>query len=575
MQVHTNIWNSQSQGGVLEHAGVFLENTALSGTIPPSIAEISTLYELRVTHNFISGTLPTTLRQMPELCDLKVEYNLFDWTSSALSTELCISPGRCANSAGTAGDVPAGVEARRRCEGLPPNSCRGFANAVQSITHPRECVVCNEHSLREAGLAISFGASLIVLTALFIFALVRKPTKLIRRWGSTVSLLINHAQTLAILEELGHGLPPFVNKVFAFVSLNVFYVPELACWSYDSTRWVQPPFPEAAPGGLNFPSTAYLNQTPFTSNNAIENPPSQENNSSTFAFYFFGVTWGTAVIQLFMVLYGSLARRCGSDEATDKTEMALTIVYGLTLPLSWHAILRITFGQIMTIGDGSEGAETILFFWCLLCGPVVMLQIGLALHFRREINHYQAGIERGVWHTPPSSFASLLGCAGCCTGCCGSAGYGYFCFRCCERSHAPIRPRRLARRVFYLTGRFAPHAPRWQFVIWARLLALGLLVAGSGLAQRLYSAPGALYKTQNVTVPLSALVIIVFWYAQQRYKPYAYRYQNTLESLLHASLLLTTALQAIGAGVDDSTTMDILISTSLLGGLLCGLACIM
>ena len=46
-----------------------------------------------------------------------------------------------------------------------------------------------------------------------------------------------------------------------------------------------------------------------------------------------------------------------------------------------------------------------------------------------------------------------------------------------------LPPRRLAKQVAFLTGRFAPHAPRWQLVIWTRQFALFLVALAATLTR--------------------------------------------------------------------------------------------
>ena len=47
---------------------------------------------------------------------------------------------------------------------------------------------------------------------------------------------------------------------------------------------------------------------------------------------------------------------------------------------------------------------------------------------------------------------------------------------CCRCQRSSRNPESLEGRVRYLTGRFAPHAPRWQLVVWTRQLLLLIIV---------------------------------------------------------------------------------------------------
>ena len=97
-------------------------------------------------------------------------------------------------------------------------------------------------------------------------------------------------------------------------------------------------------------------------------------------------------------------------------------------------------------------------------------------------------------------------------------------------------PRRVERRVSYLTRRFAPHAPRWQLVIWARQLTLLAMVTASKLATA--SPPAVRYQVRYLTAFGALVLLLAFWRWHTRHQPYALRMQNSLESWLYASNVL-------------------------------------
>ena len=69
-----------------------------------------------------------------------------------------------------------------------------------------------------------------------------------------------------------------------------------------------------------------------------------------------------------------------------------------------------------------------------LVAALVAVILGLAVDFGLKMRRYQRGVADGDWRG--------------------------------------VAPRRLAKQVAFLTGRFASHAPSWQLVIWARQFAL-------------------------------------------------------------------------------------------------------
>jgi len=145
------------------------------------------------------------------------------------------------------------------------------------------------------------------------------------------------------------------------------------------------------------------------------------------------------------------------------------------------------------------------------------------------------------------------------------------------REGGPIAPRRLERRVAFLTRRFAPHAPRWQLVLWARQLALFGVVVASGVANVLVVPGTAAHKrTQLGLAALALVILLVVWRAHHVTQPFAYRYQNAIEAWLYASSVVLLALACLHLWLSDPVTAlategswaDYAMLVVLLGGLL-------
>jgi len=179
----------------------------------------------------------------------------------------------------------------------------------------------------------------------------------------------------------------------------------------------------------------------------------------------------------------------------------------------------------------------------------------LCLRFARNVNAYRRGLAGGGWH-----IKSFWSCCCCC--CC-----------CCRSKPMPITPRRLTHRVRYFTHRFAPHAPRWQWVIWARQLAL---VAAGAAALPLQRTHTTFVSVAILVVAVAIPIILIAWFFHRRHQPYAYRFQNAIEAFLLAStvvlLLLAVIYSALSqefeAGSAALTVCEVALMAVLLGSLL-------
>ena len=76
-------------------------------------------------------------------------------------------------------------------------------------------------------LIATFTVATVVAFALFVVSS-RVPSAL-KRWVSTIAILINHAQTISILGSLHLGWPMSVRMVISALRLNVFDFPQASC----------------------------------------------------------------------------------------------------------------------------------------------------------------------------------------------------------------------------------------------------------------------------------------------------------------------------------------------------------
>ncbi|EOD23090.1 hypothetical protein EMIHUDRAFT_195665 [Emiliania huxleyi CCMP1516] len=191
-----------------------------------------------------------------------------------------------------------------------------------------------------------------------------------------------------------------------------------------------------------------------------------------------------------------------------------------------------------------------------LLSMLLLLLLFLPLHFARQIDAFTRGREDNLWRAP--SFRPCLP------------------LRCLRRlgvtsEPSAIFPRHLERQVAYLTGRFAPHAPRWQLVVWLRQFSLMFLVFACDLT-RVYIVRGL--DPMRYAVACSAIVIVTgFWLAHRRVLPYAYDFQNAMESLLLGATVLLLALSGVynvSRGASVSLAVEVLMCVILLGSITAG-----
>lgn len=162
----------------------------------------------------------------------------------------------------------------------------------------------------------------------------------------------------------------------------------------------------------------------------------------------------------------------------------------------------------------------IVYVAAALASGMLAVQAFLAVRFLSSVQAYRAGVRSGEWAMPRAAD----------------------CWR--ARSTevpAPILPRQLEMRAAYLTRRFAPHSPLWQFTIWLRQSLL--FTIGISLKLVLSTLDGLGTPTPSRTARYSlaaaaAVTIAAAWVAHSRVRPYAYTAQNALEWWLFLADLL-------------------------------------
>ena len=103
--------------------------------------------------------------------------------------------------------------------------------------------------------------------------------------------------------------------------------------------------------------------------------------------------------------------------------------------------------------------------------------------------------------------------------------------------HTALSDARLRIRLQYLISKYAKHAPYWQFVLWARQLAL----IGINEAFESFEDDVMVLSQAAATIAVLIVTLALHW----RTRPYAHGYQNVAEAVLSSCSILAV----IGGGI--------------------------
>ena len=180
------------------------------------------------------------------------------------------------------------------CNGVPPLSCSAFGDSVVSLTNPGVCVDCSGSGpLLLVILVSSFVVATAIALALSVRLGLRKPHVLKQR-VSTVIILFNHAQTLAIISGMRLAWPRALEVVIHMLGLNFLRLPALSCFLND--------------GGS---SLGY------------------------FVYHFAAIA--TAIgLPLLALLYLIVVRCCRDKDRTDSAELVVSFLFAVFFTFSWN-----------------------------------------------------------------------------------------------------------------------------------------------------------------------------------------------------------------------------------------------
>ena len=487
----------------------------------------------------LKGELPTWLTEESALIQLDLQGNHFTapslWSAGGNATETTQSVG----ADGAIGEPMQAIvtqcraNARLACKGLPPASCAAFGPDFKlRIEDPTRCTYCDPLLFaKTVGLLIGAVGGTCLTLVVYVMLISGRHAKAMNRWVSTLSLFFAHLQTIAVIGNLALDWPPRAKAITGALSLSIasasFLRPEVPrpCLS-----------PAVAPHGLvsvlaqaldaRRPSTLACSQCLLE----VVNP---------FIVFSVGqmlVTW--SVLLLTMAL-AHCPSRCLSVAHQTKVWFVQTVVVQFVFCSSW----RLSLTTLLHIGQGGEytlGAFIAVALLLTLSYNIWTFyrQIRWALQLARDLStdsasqdvrgrvsqrfNLQLLIRRSghlsgkysakwVQHsvensgslmaaTPPhtagksdeASRPALVtfrdgpereAAPGNVKGADGQreldGGHRARAGNHSWRTDAAEECLMLQARMSYLTGRFAKHAPQWQFVTWARALCLMLSTVGA------------------------------------------------------------------------------------------------
>ena len=115
-----------------------------------------------------------------------------------------------------------------------------------------------------------------------------------------------------------------------------------------------------------------------------------------------------------------------------------------------------------------------------------------------------------------------------------------------------IAPQRLSQRVSFLVNRYAYHAPQWQLVVWLRQSVMAILsMIYNNVARPMAFGWIGLNELHYESFWLGgclATMIAFFtfsWWHHWQHQPYAFEYQNRIESRFLLSTIVIVLLQVV------------------------------
>ena len=481
---------------------LWLEDNNLVGTLPEGLAAgVPQLQRLSVRDNHgLSGTLPGSLVSLGALRELELRGNGFEYDEddNALS--------RHCRSAGIA------------CNGVPPNSCEAFgADYAVGVDNPEICIHCGSVVAPLIVIGVVVGLVIVVI-AVYIRVATRNPDAT-KRWVSTICIFIAHFQTIKIVTTMQLPWPPNVVAVGSATGADIFAIELpganpaclIASFGEDDSVYVALTLCKLA-------TLLAINGLPYLL--ALW----RERSGRRASARALKLSGGAAAADVPGAMAAAEAAATRHYSKADAMHFATTICVQFTFGTAWQVALKTLYLHSPTRVVAYSSTDAVIYAFALW---LMALLTYLCVLYRCKIHvwHLQTG------YTPLGSRPRLD---------------DSFLIRPLLRTASERHELQLR----FLTGRFAPHAPFWQYVIWGRAIGLILTTAipltftpeteDTEVIGRASSA--AVYATTLIHIVLAAAIVAVSWWATWRTDPYVYRFQNALDKALVGSVLLLLLL---------------------------------
>ena len=478
------------------------------------------------------------------------------------------------------------------CLGIPPQGCSAFRGRyVISMTNPNVCDECTPGGwiLTLVGVGIGLGFAPLML-ALYMCAL-RKYPDAIRRWLSTVIIIVNHAQTISIIATLRLSWPKLIVDLMRLVTFAffIFDFDGVACIPLGSDEvrigtsagiafWVS----NLALCGLIFTVLivlVILIQL-ASARAAVEErdmAKAAETARSGGGVVAKGAAQPTPAVGAAGEVTPGVPVEKRSAALVDWLVLLLSVILSTLFTTAMRFSLKAIDGSQRhwssrtSFEDGLDSVrDALVLAGCSMAVALLCVLLLLLAYMSVLVHTFQRGSSEGNWSLRAAvrSIPHLL------------AQSPPPCRRRNKSSKTEgddmddnkgddeamgdgddvksndlakrrqerlerrqkldnaswISPLRLEKRVAYLTRRFARHAPRWQLVVWLRQTVLTLLSFFLEVILPRFSQGSPPFLVARYGLGgLALLVMLVAWWYHHRTQPFFLRYQNSLESWLYFS----------------------------------------
>jgi len=557
-----------TQLGEIKTLGVlYLGTTSLSGTIPPQLTKLSKLNALILGTTSLSGTISPHLAKRTELTNLDLGHTSLSGTLPSSVGALPALTALDLYDMRLSGIVPTSVLRRClpfcpvECDGLPPFSCSAFGldRSRLSLTSVGACVNCPSRT--KTVVKVSLVLVLLPLAvALYIRAVDRFPH--FKTWIASASLILSHLQIVGLLSSLtsvesvssGGAFAALQAALLVCIDLGtvepqcllepppepqykyrnvvqkdgstaeVYYAAfdlhacltspavfgvATACalpvvaflagtlaklvvkWRPPRSHGAAPPPQEAADTEATEPLPAQLEHAVDAAVAACDEPPPHPSEEEDANLPTSPPPSPPELVSIFSAAGGVAAPKHAATARIDKYENWLVIVYSLQLPTVFRVALS-------TVVLGAYGDT----HYPLYVGvPIAVLELAYMLKLLRHMRTLQGRRSCFGWR------------------------------------HTALPQERLLARLQYLVCRYAEHAPYWQFVLWARQLAIIVIIAGF----EAYDDTSIVLAEAGATLAILGASLTL----HLRVRPYAHGYQNKAEVVMSLSSMLAIIVGVI------------------------------